>query len=89
MRARVAPLSDTFPRSPDGRDMLPALAAYLEQREAAISHLVARGDAFPSSPDGRDMLPALAGYLEQRDASRLARADAPTVAAAPTAGASN
>lgn len=71
--ARVARLSDTFPRSPDGRDMLPALAAYLEQVEASRSHLIARGDSFPHSPDGGDMLPALASYLDQRDTVRVAR----------------
>jgi hypothetical protein len=68
--ARIA-RSDTFPRSPDGRDMLPGLAAYLDQLDASRSHLVARGDVFPSSPDGiEDKLPALVAYLDQRDAAR-------------------
>jgi hypothetical protein len=71
--ARIA-RSDTFPRSPDGRDMLPGLAAYLDQLDASRSHLVARGDVFPSSPDGiEDKLPALVAYLDQRDAARVAR----------------
>lgn len=68
------PVSSTFPRSPDGRDMLPGLAAYLEQVEASRAHLVARGDVFPRSVDGMDPLPGMIAYLDQRDATRIARA---------------
>jgi len=73
----VARASDVFPRSPDGRDMLPALAAYLEQRDAVLSKLVARGDVFPRSTDDREMLPATIAYLERREAALVARAQQP------------
>jgi len=96
VRVRHVPLSATFPRSPDGRDMLPGLAAYLEQREAAISHLVARGDAFPT-PSGSPMLPALASYLDQKEAQLIAQLEremqpasaTPVALAAPQAARSN
>lgn len=69
----VARASDVYPRSPDGRDMLPALAAYLEQRDAVLSKLVARGDAFPRSADVTAMLPATIAYLERRESTLVAR----------------
>jgi hypothetical protein len=64
--------SDVFPRTAEVTDMLPGLIAYLEQREATIRHLVARGDAFPT-PSESPMLPALAAYLEQKEALLVAR----------------
>lgn len=70
--ARVTLNSDVFPRTAEVTDMLPGLIAYLEQREAAIRHLVARGDAFPT-PSESPMLPALAAYLEQKEALLIAR----------------
>ena len=70
--ARVTFDSDTFPRTAEVTDMLPGLVAYLEQREAAIRHLVARGNAFPA-PSESPMLPALAAYLEQKEALLVAR----------------
>lgn len=63
--------SDVFPRTAEVTDMLPGLIAYLEQREASIRHLVARGDAFPT-PSESPMLPALAAYLEQMEAVLIA-----------------
>ena len=81
---RFKPLvSDTFPRSPSGSDMLPGLAAYLEQREAAIAHLVARGDAFPT-PSGSPMLPALASYLDRKEAQLIAQLEREMQPASPT-----
>jgi len=81
---RFAPLvSDTFPRTASGSDMLPGLAAYLDQREAAIAHLVARGDAFPT-PSGSPMLPALASYLDQREAQLVAQLEREMQAAGAT-----
>lgn len=64
--------SDTFPRTASVSDLLPGMIAYLEQREAAIRHLVARGDAFPTSSES-PMLPALAAYLERQEAQLIAR----------------
>ena len=79
--------SDVFPRSPDGRDMLPALAAYLEQVDAVLSKLVARGDAFPRSADVTEMLPATIAYLDQREAAFVARAQQPESASPAAEGA--
>ena len=67
--------------------MLPALAAYLEQRDAVLSKLVARGDAFPRSADVTAMLPATIAYLERREAALVARAQQPESASPAAEGA--
>jgi hypothetical protein len=90
-RITHVPLSKTFPRSPDGSDMLPGLAAYLDRLDASRSHLVARGDAFPGAAEGgSELAPGTVAYFDQRDRARIARAQeqqraAEAQAAAPTA----
>ena len=95
VRVRVEPVFTA--RGEEPWEILPRMAAYLDQRATEQSRLVARGDSFPRSEETAPMLPVMAAYLEQRDASRIARAQAPTVAAveaqtvatAPAAGTSN
>lgn len=61
--------SNVFPRSADERELLPALARYLEQRAASTNLTGAPGNVFPPSADELQMLPALAQYLDGKAAS--------------------
>lgn len=69
--------SDTFPKGSDVEwELLPPLAAYLEQVEEQRRHLVARGDVFPMGDSDTEWqaLPVQVAYFDRIERERVAGA---------------